>query len=248
MAGEILAKYVKPGSKVDIRAVRRKKTSEDEQKPRVYTTQIYDILSEERLEIIMPMEKSKIILLPVGGEFDLFFYSENGLYQGRAKVAERYKRGSTYILAFDLTSNLRRDQRREYYRFSCAIEMRTRPLEEEELAAFKKNAAKEEFLVPDLALKKCVMVDISGGGLRFVANYVCEEGSILLCRYQLETVEGTKIFEVLGKVLYVRENDNRPGIYEHRVQYIDIADEAREDIIRYIFEEERKNLKKKGIN
>lgn len=246
MASDILSKYVIPGSKVDIRPVRSRNMTNEEQEPRTYTTQIYDILSEDRLEILMPMEKTKLVLLPVGGEYYLYFYSENGLYQGKAKVVDRYKRGATYILAFDLISNLRKEQRREYYRFSCALEMNTRVLEEDEIVALEQKGVKDELLVPGIPLKRSVIVDISGGGLRFVANYSYDAGSIILCKYQLETEEGPKIYEVLGKVLNVRENINRPGVFEHRVQYINIEDEEREEIIKFIFEEERKNLKKKG--
>lgn len=249
MASEILSKYVLPGSKVDIRAVRMIKESEEELgqgMQKMYSTQIYDLLSEDRLEVVMPMEKAKLVLLPVGAEYDLFFYSENGMYQGRAKLVDRYKRNNIYLLAFDLLSNLRKDQRREYFRYSCALEMNSRELQEKEIVALEQNRVKDELVVPRLPLKRSVIVDISGGGLRFVANYAYEEGSLILCRYQLETDEGPKVYELLGKVLNIKENENRPGVYEHRVQYINIEDDEREEIIRFIFESERKNLKNKG--
>ena len=45
-----------------------------------------------------------------------------------------------------------------------------------------------------------------------------------------------------------RSLDNRPGTYEHRVQYYDIDPVEREEIIKYIFEEERKSRQKKRFN
>ena len=39
--------------------------------------------------------------------------------------------------------------------------------------------------------------------------------------------------------------EKRAGYYEHRVQYINISKSDREEIIHYIFEEERKNQKVK---
>jgi c-di-GMP-binding flagellar brake protein YcgR len=49
---------------------------------------------------------------------------------------------------------------------------------------------------------------------------------------------------VTGKVLKVEPLENRDGLFEHRVQFLKISDSEREDIIHYIFEEERKIRKK----
>ncbi len=248
MAGGILSKYVMPGSRVDIREIRKNKGNGDENETRIYQSHVYDVLSEDRIEVVMPMEKTKIILLSIGSEFDLFFYLTDSIYRCRAKVVGRDKKNSTYLLTMDLISNLRRDQRREYFRFSCALEMNSRVLEDDELKALEKNEMKEEFIARRLPLKKSVIVDISGGGMRFVADFKYELGSVLLCKYQLDTEKGTRVYELFGKVLSIKEVENRQGVFEHRVKYINIDKEVREEIIRFIFGEERKNLRKKGEN
>lgn len=246
MENGILAKYVELGSKVDIR-VKKRNYDDETYEMQVYPSQVYDILSEERIEVTMPMDKTKIVLLPIGGEYDLLFYTGNTIYQCRAKIVDREKRNNTYLLIMDLISNLRRDQRREYYRFSCALEMDSRELVDEEITALERSGVSEEFVVPRLPLKRSVIVDISGGGLRFIADYHYDEDSIVLCKYRLDTDEGPKTYEMLGKVLSVANIENRQGMYEHRVQYIKINKEVREEIIRFIFEEERKNLKKERL-
>ena len=48
---------------------------------------------------------------------------------------------------------------------------------------------------------------------------------------------------VITKVLDVKEVENRPGTFEHRVQYINMDTEEREEIIKYIFDEERRTLR-----
>lgn len=237
----LISKYVVPGCRVDLQAIQRSTSSEEIEGPRrSHQSQVLDILSEDRIEISMPMEKSKLILLPVDGEYDLYFYSDNGLYQCYARVVDRYKNNSLYVLVMDLTSNLRRYQRREYYRFSCALEMNSRQLEEEEISVADKGV---NSLIPELPLKSSVVVDISGGGLRFVANYAYEAQSMILCKYRLLIEGRVKEYSLLGRVLAVRELENRKGIYEHRVQYVNMDSEDREEIIKYIFDEERKTLK-----
>jgi len=241
----MLSKYVVPGNKIEIQAVERAKYIDDTEKKKVYQTQVYDILSEDRLEIYMPIEKSKLILLPVNAEYDLYFYTPSGLYQCFANVIDRYKTDNQFILLMELTSNLRKFQRREYYRLSCALEMNSRPLEKEEIEAVEKRG---NYLVPGLPLKRSVIVDISGGGIRFVGNYAYEPDSLVCCKYNLVIDGNAKEYTLVSKVLTVKELEDRRGIYEHRAQYINIDTAEREEIIRFIFEEERKNRKReKGL-
>ena len=53
-----------------------------------------------------------------------------------------------------------------------------------------------------------------------------------------------KEYEMICNVLKVQELEARPGLFEHRIQYIYIEETSREDIIHFIFEEERKIRKK----
>ena len=242
----MLSKYVMPGNKLEIQAVDRTNQEEDGKKGRrkVYKTQVCDIISEDQLEIYMPMEKSKLILLPIDAEYDLYFYTDAGLYQCFANVIDRYKSNNQFVLLMELTSNLRRYQRREYYRLSCALEMSSRPLDKSESDAVEKT---QDYLLPGGALKNSVIVDISGGGIRFVGNYAYEPESLIYCKYNLAIDGEAKEYTLVAKVLTVRELENKPGVFEHRAQYVNIDTVDREEIIRFIFEEERKQRKRKKV-
>ncbi len=170
----------------------------------------------------------------------MYFYGNNVVYQCTARVVDRYRFNGQYVLVMDLTSNLRNYQRREYYRFSCALEMDSRQLGEEEEISL---AAQEE-LLPALPLKSSVIVDISGGGLRFVAYYAYEVNSLILCRYHLQIEGREKEYRLIGKVLAVNELEKEPGVFDHRVQYVNVDPQDREEIIQYIFDESRKTHKK----
>ena len=150
-----------------------------------------------------------------------------------------------YILLMELTSNLRKFQRREYYRLSCALDMDSRLLEKEEIQAIEK---KDNYLVPGLPLKRSIIVDISGGGIRFVGDYAYDLDSMICCRYHLVIDGRDKEYMLVARVISVRELEDKKGIFEHRAQYVNINTLEREEIIRFIFEEERKNRKReKGL-
>ena len=238
----MLTDYISPGNKVELKATGKMWMDEDARTKHIYMSKIMDVTSDDRIEILMPFERGKIVLLPVDGEYSLCFYSTRGLFQCFAKIVDRYRSDNMYILVLDLTSELSKLQRREYYRFSCALELKSRMCSKEELDAFEKN---RKYLVdPGDNLKKSVVVDISGGGLRFVANFKYEEGSTIYCAYHLPGNSYPKEYEMICNVLKVQELESRPGLFEHRIQYVYIEETSREDIIHFIFEEERKIRKK----
>lgn len=240
----MLSKFVEVGSKIELRPVERGLGQKSGDAQKTYISRIHAILSEDSMEIVMPMEKTKLILLPVDGEFEMVIYGASGLYQCMVRIADRYKSNNVYILLVEMISNLRKYQRREYYRFSCVLEMCSRNLEEEELQAIE--GKKASMLQPGLPLKRSVILDISGGGLRFICDQRYEPDSLIYCSYSLLRGEERKEYEVIGRVLAAKELENRPGTYEHRVQYYNMDANTREEIIKFIFEEERKNRNAKG--
>ncbi len=242
----MLSKFVKEGDRVELIPVENRtklNTTVAEEKTRTYSTKVASVIDDETIELLMPMEQTKLILLPVNAEYNVVFYTNGGLYQCFATVEDRYKSGALYLVQLSLTSNLRKYQRREFYRFSCALEMCARNLEEEELDAVEKNL--KVWLQPGKPMRRSVIVDISGGGLRFMSNQKYETGSMLYIGYNLIKGSVRKQYELVGRVLSVREIENRPGTFEHRVQYHNIDESVREEIIQFIFEEERKSRSKR---
>lgn len=238
--------HIELGQRVELKTVSRVKMNGEEPIEKIYSSKIYDIVSEERIEILMPYEQSKLILLPVDSEYEMFFYTGMGLFQCNARIVDRYKSNNVYILVMELKTNLRKFQRRQYYRLSCALRLETRQLIDEERKSFAEGKA---YLVKGIPLQQGVMVDISGGGIRFVSEVAYEKNDMIYCSFVLEQKETAKKYEVAGTILGVRKLENRPGFFEHRIQYANIDKTTREEIIRYIFEEERKKAKKeKGLD
>lgn len=244
MKGEskMLSRYVSEGMRVELQASEFVRGDAPDFREKIFVSKVYDVMSEDTMEILMPMEQQQLVLLPVDREFVLRFYGETGLYQCTAMVTDRYKSGNVYILLMELTSNLQKFQRREYYRFSCVVEMNTRNLTEEESERLEKEG-KTEF-DENVMLHRAVIVDISGGGIRFVSRQRFMPGSQIVCRFGLVVGGNHKQFEVMGRVLASRTLENRSSTYEHRVQFVNIHKNVREDIIKYVFEEERKSRKK----
>lgn len=240
----MLEQYIELGQRIEIQPVSRHIKEEDPMNVKRYSSKVYDIVSDEKIEILMPFEQSKLVLLPVGEAYTLFFYTRQGLYECTTRIVDRYKSNNAYILVMELTTNLKKYQRREFYRFSCAIGVDTRIVTDEELDEAGDQI--EDLNHKQVTLNRGMISDISGGGLRFTGNFKYDKNSLVYCRFRLDVKGNPKEYEIIGMILDVNKIEKRPGNFEHRIQYMYIDKKTREEIIQYIFEEERKNRKKEN--
>ena len=239
----MISKYVTVGDRIDIESIKKGNTENNEKK--LYRSQVFDIESEDRIKVGMPMEQGRVILLPVDEEFNLCFYTPSGLYQCLGRVAERYKNNNIFILVMDLTTDIRKYQRREYYRLNCVLDMKSTMINQNDVSSFSE---KVHFIDTDLTFDNGTMVDISGGGARFISKVKYPKDSNILFTFELFVNDSLTSYKLLGKVLVSEEIQGREGEYEHRIMFVNIMNDDRESIIKYIFEEERRiRRREKGM-
>ena len=236
---------IEVGNKIDIRIVNQienaKTTGEP---PHIYKSQLLDFFENGDIEISMPSENGRIRLLPLGLRYELVFYTKSGLYRGYGEVKERYKTDNRFMLRVALHTPLNKYQRREYYRLNCAME-----------AAFyiinKEMAMLEHTDEIETALREseeaagekmsAYVRDISGGGMRFVTDVELPEDSYILVYIRLGEKVQDAVYPIVGRVISSgKVEDVTPAKYEQRVEFILKDSRVREDIIRFIFKEERK--------
>ncbi len=250
MVGDI----VTIGDKLDLIALSfSMKTIEDE---KIYKSQVLDFISEDTLSILMPIEGGRVIPLTVGERYSLCFYTKKGLYQCKSVITDRGRIDNVYVLTVQITSQLEKYQRRQFYRLEYLLEIKYRILSDMEISIMNKlrnnnyeNEAEQQSFINSLdALQKDrlsgTILDISGGGARFVSEQNHERGNILEMFMEFDNSLGSKDFIIQALILSSNRMVNRQGFYEHRVQFRDISKEEREAIIKFIFEEERRQRKR----
>ena len=87
------------------------------------------------------------------------------------------------------------------------------------------------------------IIDISGGGARFNANEKLIEGDRIQIRLNLSTGRTLNSMVLGADVISVNRIMNRYGVFETRVEFSDINKRDRENLIKYIFEQERRRRK-----
>lgn len=239
---------IRPGDKVDIRLIQqieREKITGEEAK--VYKSQVLDFRNNGNLQIAMPTEAGRLVLLALGVRFEFTFYSKALLYSFTGQVVERYKKDNMYILEIEQKSPLEKFQRREYYRYECMLETSFYLLTEEQAGLETVPAMLESLRQNGLceSERTGVIVDLSGGGARMTTTDEVEPGSSILLVLQLINEKVNKQYHIVTNVISCRRLENvSERRFELRVKFKITDDKMREEIIRYIFEEERRNRQK----
>ena len=58
----MLADYIAPGNKIELKAIGKVWMDDDSRTKKIHLSKITDVLSEDRIEVLMPMDKGKLVL------------------------------------------------------------------------------------------------------------------------------------------------------------------------------------------
>lgn len=237
----MLNKVIKSGDKLDIKYLHQNKD-------KIYKSSVYDILDEDELEITIPTDEGKLILFHSGFEFQFFFYTGKGLFTCDAVVLDRYKRGNFYLLLVQLTTPLKKFQRREYYRLQCIIDFAYYKITDEvaELATTEEifEVVADPVYISQRRLGRTK--DLSGGGCRFLATEPLETGEKVLIMLRLANDKIDHMFYLVTEVITCEKVEQLKDTWMIRGKFEYKNKKERDLIVRYVFEEDRMLRKKEN--
>ena len=82
----------------------------------------------------MPVERGKLVLLPLGIRMEFIFSRRERFTAPSARCGSATKRENVYMLEIELKSQISKYQRREFFRFPCIMDMNYYTIEEQEAA------------------------------------------------------------------------------------------------------------------
>ena len=235
------------GDKVDIRLLQQVAQGENTGvSAKVYKSQVNDISSDGSVEITMPFENGRLKLLPLGVRYEFVFYAATGMYHCVGQIKERYKKDNINVLLIEFHSHMEKYQRRQYYRYPCLINATFDHITEEDT---KEKTTEEIFQTlrdeQFYEKQKCgIILNVSGGGARILTEEKIPVDSNLLIILKLCNELMDTQHSIIGRVLSCEEVEDKrhKGQFESRIQFVFRDNKVREEIIRYIFEEERKDM------
>lgn len=231
------------GDKLELEKIETHLSANHGNGPQVYVSQVLDEGEFDSVCVAMPIHEGKMIPLNVGQEFMATFYTKSGLLRCRVEVTGRYKKGTLFLLDITPKTALKKMQRREYFRYECRTQIDYRIVGDEEKQLMDSGNAynTDEWR---LEWKKAVMLDLSGGGIRFVSDGKAENDSLLQVRFDITLGEDVEVVYLFAKILRIERNQNNSTLYNYHIKFWRMDHGMREKIIRYIFEQQRKNRSK----
>ena len=232
---------VKPGDKIDIKYLHQNND-------KIYKSGVFDVLDDNEMEITIPTDEGRMVLFHNGFEFQFFFYTSRGMFTCDAVVKDRYKREHFYLLLVELTTPLKKYQRREFYRLECMLDFAYYKITDE-VAALESTEELFEAIADPLYIEQKKLArtkDLSGGGCRFVATEALEPGSKILTVIRLSNDKIDHMFYLVTEIIAcdkIKELDDR-WLVRCKFDFKNMKD--RDLIVRYVFEEDRMLRKKEN--
>lgn len=211
--------YFSIGDKLDI------EIEQTQESAKLVKSQLLEISnkSPDEYYISIPMEKGKMMPLSIGREIYVYYSLDGkGVYCFKAAVVDR-AREPVLHLRIKQMAKTQKIQRRDYFRLNMLLPIQV--LDENKNILSSGNTK-----------------DISGGGMRFTLPHKIEDDEDIYVNIEIEG----KSYQI--KCVVLRRIPVGDGLndYEVAVQFTQINEGDRNNIIKYIFKHQR-ILRQKGL-
>lgn len=213
-----------------------------------FQSSVLDFISDQEIELAMPMNGGKIVLFQVGVRLEMLVYTNRGMYNSLVLVKNRYKKDNIYMISVELLNELSKFQRRAFFRVEHTCELRFFPIPIEVAEVATTKELYDRILTPEYRAIEQMgeMRDISGGGIKFVSHIRLEPDSYVAIVMRLTNDKVDETFYLVAQIISCEDfpGDNTRHINRARFGFKDLVD--RESIVRFVFEEERCIRRKVG--
>ena len=205
---------------------------------REYVSKILRITDDGELVIYVPSCNGSDLHLIDDKNYNLIFYVNGGLYKAYVVLSDIYTEEGIDVVELELMSELERYQRREYFRidYYCDIEYKILEIYSEDGSLERHNGK----------WCKAKLSNISGGGMKFNSEEGIPNAKRVFLKFALGEGINRNQYSCLANVVLISKKDIGKLIYEYRVSFSDIDESARENIVKFVFEEERRMRRKKN--
>lgn len=193
-----------------------------------YSSRIEDV-GNDSFTVGAPLSAGQVVPVEVGQDLDVSVQQDTSLFQFTSRVLERGNLGNIPTLILSKPADIRKVQRRNFYRVKTQIPVHYRVLPEV-------NAISSD------PFAETVSRDISGGGIMIAAPPSLTNDAILELLIDIPNPQGeATTITCVGRVVVIKGEgkDKNAGI-----EFEIIEEPDRERIIKYVFELQRKQMAK----
>lgn len=185
-----------------------------------YVSKIVGVEKDEHYIVDNPSKKTQLVMFVNGSKLTMAYLLENkDMHMFDVEVVGKMRDGKIPLLKLKKISDINKIQRRNYYRLDTIIDLTLR---------------KET----DIIEEKTTTVNISGGGMRILSKQEFQIGDKVVVDFNMNESENRLKAKVV-KLEYV--DYSRTDVC---IEFIELMEKKRNEIIRFIFEKQREELQK----
>lgn len=201
----------------NIKLIYKKKNGENEE----YASRVISLDSEIELMVENPSKEGKEVHFLNGTRLDVVFQVENhGLHSFETEIVAKV-REKINLLKLRRLGEVKKLQRRNFYRVKSDLDVIVRRL-------------------GDVIFEETIILDISGGGLKFLSRQDFKLGDLV----ELNITLLGEDLDLEAKVVKVDKIGF--GKSEVSVEFYDLYEDDQNVIVKYVFEKQRREIKRRN--
>lgn len=201
----------------NIKLIYKKKNGENEE----YTSRVISLDSEIELMVENPSKEGKEVHFLNGTKLDVVFQLENlDLYSFETEIVAKV-REKINLLKLRRIGEVKKLQRRNFYRVKSDLDVIVR-------------------MSGDVIFEETIILDISGGGLKFLSRQDFKLGDLV----ELNITLLGEDLDLEAKVVKVDKIGF--GKSEVSVEFYDLYEDDQNVIVKYVFEKQRREIKRRN--
>ncbi len=214
-----LKKYFKIGDKIHV--ISKEKNTKKE-----YVSQIANIY-DGFLDIFSPIYKGSLVYFRNDELLKIIISKEEAVYEFDARVFKKMF-GKISIIRLKVVSELKKTQRRGYYRLKITRTIRMKKID---------NNEKDDMD----NYHEGILSDISGGGALFFSKFEMDLNDLIELEFEIDK-DNTLVLEgIINRKLF---NIEKSFLFEYGIAFRNMKRNDRDILIKFIFDEQRKLLKR----
>ena len=215
---------IKPGDRVEISMIIRAPINWNA----AYKSKIEEVSNKSgAIKILAPFHERRIVMLPKSEQCMVRVTTATGMFIYSAAVAGMVKENGLDFALLKLAGDGTKTQRRDFFRFNCAI-----PIE-----FFLLNEDGEPL---DNIPKEGLIRDMSGGGMRMLSKEIIKINTLLRLVLQMDRGE----LMIFGHVLRKNDNPNAVHPYQYHLKFTAMSSAEQDKLVQYIYQEQRKSMQR----
>jgi len=198
-----------------------------------FSSKLENILDENTIVVNAPIFKGEIFPVHIGWKVNVYFTQKKNLYFFPAKIVGRSKKEEIPLMDIEITENITRIQRRNFFRLNLSLPVKYREYD----PTLTKNKEDEQG-----EYKESTTIDVSGGGISLTTDEKLETDKVIEGRL---TLPNHKEIVFIGKIVRSeRFFEINPDKYKTAIKFSSIDNMNKESLIRYLHKEQIKLIRR----